>query len=149
MALVFCTRLLSLDFLLPAANKVCGKVMFLLFLSVHRGGWGGAGYISHNALWDRLTPLPVSRPPGPRPAPAPYPAPHPVPPPHTPLPRPVPSLPPAPYPPIPPPPPRFFFWIFWFFLKKAVGAGGMPLAVTQEDCLVEYIFSEIWINCAF
>ena len=50
----------------------------------------------------------------------------------------------------PPPPPEFFLGIFFFWhflgeiffvnfffsLKKAGGAGGMPLAVTQEDCLV-------------
>ena len=85
---------------------------------------------------------------------------------------PIPTTPPVPYttplyqtpPPLPTPPhppPHFFFLIyfflgkfflefffceFFFFLKKAGGAGGMPLAVTQEDCLVKLNVHFIYLH---
>ena len=82
----------------------------------------------------------------PPPPPAPAPPPHPT---------------PAPAP--PPPPPRFFFCEFFFFVNFFFvnfffffekgggegGVGGMPLAVTQEDCLVSIIFTFVTVSSRF
>ena len=71
------------------------KVMFLLCVSVHRGGGVGGGYPSHNALQNLPTMWSHT------------------PPPRTPPPRRAP--PPAPS---RPPPPQFFFFLNFFFLRN-------------------------------
>ena len=129
------------------AHRTARRRLCFHFVCLSQGGRGGVpipqciAKPSHNVV-----PYPP-----PRPIPAPDTAP-PYPPPITTCPRPRPA---------PCPPPhfflnffflkfflgfflvlKFFFLNFFFFFEKGRGAGGTPLAVTQEDCLVSWAFME-------